>query len=70
MTTDSCDDTRSGWTVGGGVEYAFMPNWTVRADYRYFDFGSYTRGAPANGVAPYSVANKLQTVTVGLSYKF
>ena len=47
-----------------------MPNWTVRADYRYYDFGSYSRSAPANGVLPYSVSNKLQTVTVGLSYKF
>ena len=67
---DSFNNTRSGWTLGGGVEYAFMPNWTVRADYRYFDFGSYSRSAPANGVLPYSVSNKLQTVTVGLSYKF
>ncbi len=70
VTTDSFDTTRSGWTLGGGVEYAFMPNWTVRADYRYFDFGSYSRSAPANGIFPYSVSNKLQTVTVGLSYKF
>jgi outer membrane immunogenic protein len=68
--TDTFDNTRSGWTVGGGVEYAFLPNWTVRADYRYFDFGSYSRSAPANAVNPYSVANKLQTVTIGLSYKF
>ena len=67
---DSFDNTRSGWTVGGGVEYALTPNWTARLDYRYFDFGSYSREAPANGIAPYSVSNKLQTVTVGLSYKF
>jgi outer membrane immunogenic protein len=67
---DSFNNTRSGWTLGGGVEYAFLPNWTVRADYRYFDFGSYSRSAPANLVVPYSVSNKLQTVTAGLSYKF
>jgi len=67
---DTFDNTLSGWAVGGGVEYAFMPSWTVRADYRYFDFGSYSRSAPANGVSPYTVGNKLQTVTIGLSYKF
>ena len=43
---------------------------TARVDYRYFDFGSYERGAPTNGVLPYSVSNTLQTVTVGVSYKF
>jgi len=67
---DSFDTTRNGWTAGAGIEYAFTPNWTARADYRYFDFGSYSRAAPPNGVFPYSVGNKLQTLTVGVSYKF
>jgi outer membrane immunogenic protein len=70
LTTDSFDNGRNGWTLGGGVEYAFLQNWTARVDYRYYDFGTYTRAAPTNGIAPYSVANKLQTVTVGVSYKF
>jgi outer membrane immunogenic protein len=35
--TDS--KTRSGWTVGGGVEYAITNNWSLRAEYRYSDFG-------------------------------
>jgi outer membrane immunogenic protein len=35
--TDS--KTRSGWTVGGGVEYAMTDNWSLRAEYRYSDFG-------------------------------
>jgi outer membrane immunogenic protein len=68
--TDSFNNNVSGWTVGGGVEYAFMRNWTARLDYRYYDFGGYTRSAPANGITPYSVDSKLQTVTVALSYKF
>jgi outer membrane immunogenic protein len=68
--TDTFNNNRSGWTLGGGVEYAFQQNWTARIDYRYYDLGTYTRSAPTNGIAPYSVGNKLQTVTVGLSYKF
>ena len=67
---ESFDSARSGWTVGGGIEYALTPNWTTRLDYRYFDFGSYSRPAPTNGIVPYSVGNRLQTITVGLSYKF
>ena len=33
-------DTRVGWTVGGGIQYAVTNNWSVRAEYRYTDFGS------------------------------
>jgi outer membrane immunogenic protein len=31
--------TRAGWTVGGGLEYAVTNNWSIRAEYRYSDFG-------------------------------
>ena len=27
--------TMTGWTAGGGVEYAFTPNWTAKAEYLY-----------------------------------
>jgi outer membrane immunogenic protein len=28
-----------GWTVGGGIQYAITNNWSVRAEYRYTDWG-------------------------------
>jgi outer membrane immunogenic protein len=31
--------TRTGWTVGGGIEYAVTPNWSIGVEYRYSDFG-------------------------------
>lgn len=36
------DSMRSGWTVGGGLEYALNPKWSVRAEYRYTDWGTHT----------------------------
>jgi outer membrane immunogenic protein len=35
-------DTRTGWTVGGGFEWAFADNWSVKAEGLYFDLGSVT----------------------------
>lgn len=67
---DQFSNNNFGWAIGGGIEYAFPSNWSARIEYRYYDFGSYTRSAPANGVRPYSVDNTLQTVTVGMSYHF
>lgn len=32
-------DTRTGWTAGAGVEWAFMPNFTVKLEYLYYDLG-------------------------------
>jgi outer membrane immunogenic protein len=30
----------SGWTVGGGLEYKFAPNWSAKVEYQHFDFGN------------------------------
>ena len=39
---DTFNDGRIGWTVGGGLEYAIDNNWSVRAEYRYTDYGHIT----------------------------
>lgn len=66
----SASDTRAGFTVGGGAEYAFTNNWIGKIEYRYADFGTKTI-AGANSVNG-AVKNSAQvnTVTAGVSYKF
>ena len=61
---------RIGYTVGGGVEYAITTNWSLRGEYRYSDFGTYTdTTAAAYG---FNTRHKdiVQRATVGFSYKF
>jgi outer membrane immunogenic protein len=45
--TDAANNptTRTGWTVGGGLEYAFARNWTAKAEYLYVDLGSFNTGS-------------------------
>jgi outer membrane immunogenic protein len=36
----SASKTNVGWTVGGGLEYAMWSNWSVKAEYLYYDLGT------------------------------
>jgi outer membrane immunogenic protein len=36
-----------GWTIGGGLEWMFASNFSVKAEYLYYDFGSVSFGGPA-----------------------
>ena len=40
-------DHRNGYTIGAGVEYMFAPNWSAKAEYQYYNFGSANFTAPA-----------------------
>ena len=66
---ESDENTHVGWTIGGGVEKAFTPNWIGRFEVRYTDFGSedYDLGTLGDNVE----ADWHQTaVLLGVSYKF
>ena len=64
---------RSGLTGGGGIAYALTDNMIGKLEYRYYDFGAYSRGgAPLtpNGQLPYTVNTTYSVMTVGLDFKF
>ncbi|ARN83477.1 hypothetical protein B1812_07630 [Methylocystis bryophila] len=42
----SLSDTKAGYALGGGVEWAFLPNWSLKAEYLYYNLGTYTSHAP------------------------
>lgn len=41
--------TRTGWTAGGGAEWALAPNWSFKAEYLYLNFGNFSYTAPCLG---------------------
>ncbi len=46
----SRDGTFFGWSVGGGAEVAFNPNWSARFDYQFTDFGKDSVSYPGGNV--------------------
>lgn len=59
----------SGYTIGGGFEYMFAPNWSAKIEYQYYDFGDVTFvSAPPIVVSTFS--NAEHTVKLGLNYRF
>ena len=70
--TASASLTRTGWTAGAGLEYAFAPNWTAKVEYDYLGFGSETLNLPTAAFSPYSTNASLnvQEVKAGINFKF
>lgn len=67
---DRFSANRSGVTAGGGIAYAVTDNLIGKLEYRYYDFGSYSRDGLVNNQLPYSVDSTYSVVTVGLDFKF
>ncbi len=58
-TTASASDTMTGWTAGGGLEYAVASNWLVRGEYRYSDYGTFTNTYGTNVVGSIALTSDI-----------
>lgn len=65
----SDDNTQYGWTIGGGLEYAFTNNLTAKIEYLYIDLDKETINVPF-GTINTNVETKFSVVRAGLNYKF
>jgi outer membrane immunogenic protein len=74
--TGSFSSTRSGYVVGGGLEWLVAQSWTVRAEYLYYNF---TGGGNSNGLSLAcdggcgvniaSADNNISVLRLGANYK-
>lgn len=67
--TDVVKQTRTGWTLGGGLEYAFWDNWSAKVEYNYMDFGS-KRIFLAEFNDRYDIDQRVHAVKLGINYRF
>jgi outer membrane immunogenic protein len=52
IRNETFTQTRTGWTVGGGVEGFVWGSWLARAEYRYADYGTMTNThSPARSIS-------------------
>ena len=61
-------DRLSAWVVGGGVEYKFAPEWSLKAEYLYADLGDFKANVPFIVGVTRTSDMTLNTVRVGVNY--
>lgn len=68
----SGSETRTGWTVGLGLEYAFARNWTTFIEYDYVGLGTRTVTLTDPTIGPFqaSIKQNINLVKLGVNYKF
>lgn len=74
-TNASSSTTKLGWVAGAGFEYKLNRNWSVRAEYLHYDFGSTSANLPdlggfANSSFAQTINLKEDVVRVGANYTF
>jgi outer membrane immunogenic protein len=59
----------SGWTIGGGLEYMFVPNWSAKVEYMFSDYSNSTY---LSAFAPGGIGLGLtvNSVKAGVNYHF
>ncbi len=67
--------TRTGWTAGVGLEWAFAPNWSFVLEGNYYDFGnntSFFAGNLLGAQTPFGAQTRqtAETLTAGVNYHF
>lgn len=68
--TASSSSTVTGWTAGGGVEYAFANHWTAKAEYLHVGFPDRTAADSAGSGYVFNFKDSLDVGRVGINYKF
>jgi outer membrane immunogenic protein len=69
----SVSQTKVGWLVGLGVEHVLVsPNWTVKAEWNFIDYGTHNIPYPSAGAGlpTFPVKDTKNVIKVGLNFYF
>jgi outer membrane immunogenic protein len=65
----SVSKTKTGWTLGGGIEHMLDPHWTVAVEALYVDLGT-TTGTNVDGSKASTFKNTAAIARLKVNYKF
>ena len=68
IVNGSDSHVHSGYTVGGGIEYMFAPNWSAKAEYMFTHLEGQTYNL--GGLAIDAGTGEFSSVKVGINYHF
>jgi outer membrane immunogenic protein len=63
-------ETNAGWTVGAGLEFALLGNWTAKAEYLYVDLGTFNCGLSCGAAVTDNVSFTSHLLRGGINYRF
>jgi outer membrane immunogenic protein len=68
-------NTGTGWTAGGGIEWAFARQWSIKGEYLYVNVGGVTLGSVNSAVPSGTISHVHGNLTenvgrIALNYKF
>jgi opacity protein-like surface antigen len=66
----STTEWQTGWTLGGGAEFALTSNWSAKGEWMYYDLGSETFVVDTLGTGVVDAKTRGEAVRVGLNYHF
>jgi outer membrane immunogenic protein len=71
----TANDTRTGWTVGIGLDYLIRPDWSLFIEYAYVGLGTRSVtftpiGLATGGPFAYDIRQNVQTILFGATYHF
>ncbi len=64
----SASTTNAGWTIGAGVEFALVQNWTAKIEYLYMDLGNFNTAVSAPVAT--NVDFTANIVRAGVNFRF
>jgi len=66
----SGSNATGGWLVGGGIEYAFGRNWSMKVEYDYIGLSNWTPSPGLTAGDSLKVSRDFQAAKLGFNYKF
>jgi outer membrane immunogenic protein len=73
LPTFSGNETKWGWMVGAGIEYAFFDNWSAKLEYNYMGFNTSTpqfTDTTGRFFLNTSIHQQLHVVKAGINYRW